>query len=312
MATPEHKDVSSPIHENRMQDLSPMNKELSNNPVPSNGAALDVIQVHKRPRSHSRSKSRSKSHSRSPHERRRRRSYSGSRSPNKRRRRNSHSYSPRRSRSRERGKRYSRSRSFSPRRKRQGGAPVSKVLSIFGLNLTTKGMDVKDAFSKFGAVEGVDLVLDRRSQKSKGYGFIYFSSVDEAVKAKEQGHGMMLDGHTVRTDFSYTDKPHSPTPGKYMGRVTGSRGRYNERYSSYSGGGGGGGNAGISTNYRGRSPPPYHHHHYAYPREYRDFYREYPPPPMRDRYEDRYPTRYDDRVVYDDRYRYDHDDRYRR
>jgi len=177
-------------------------------------------------------------------------------------------------------------------------------MSIFGLNLTTKDRDVKEAFSKFGTVEDVYLVLDRRSQKSKGYGFVYFATLDEAIKAKEQGHGMMLDGCAVRTDFSYTDKAHSPTPGRYMGRVTGSRGRYSDRYSSYSG---------ASNSYRGRSPPPYHHHHhYAYPRDYRDFYRDYPPPAMRDRYEDRYTTRYDDRAVYEDRYRYEHEDRYRR
>jgi hypothetical protein len=46
---------------------------------------------------------------------------------------------------------------------------------------------------------------------------LYFDKLEDAIKAKEQGHGLEIDGNTVRTDFSFTKKEHSPTPGRYMG-----------------------------------------------------------------------------------------------
>jgi len=39
-------------------------------------------------------------------------------------------------------------------------------------------------------------------------------------KAKERANGMELDGRRIRVDFSITKRPHTPTPGIYMGRPT--------------------------------------------------------------------------------------------
>jgi transformer-2 protein len=40
------------------------------------------------------------------------------------------------------------------------------------------------------------------------------------LKAKERANGMELDGRRIRVDFSITKRPHTPTPGIYMGRPT--------------------------------------------------------------------------------------------
>ena len=36
-------------------------------------------------------------------------------------------------------------------------------------------------------------------------------------QAKNETHGMDIDGQKVRVDFSLTEKPHDRTPGIYMG-----------------------------------------------------------------------------------------------
>lgn len=59
---------------------------------------------------------------------------------------------------------------------------------------------------------------------------MYYNTVQDAAKAKEGLAGLAMDGRTLRIDFSYTKKAHSPTPGQYLGRSTGRR----------NGGGGGG------------------------------------------------------------------------
>ena len=79
-------------------------------------------------------------------------------------------------------------------------------------------------------------------------------SVSESLKAKENLNGVELDGRRLRVDYSITKRPHTPTPGVYMGRPTRTqddrheRGSYEkDRYydDHYGGGGGGGGSRGY-------------------------------------------------------------------
>jgi len=67
-------------------------------------------------------------------------------------------------------------------------------------------------------VETVQIVYDRKTRRSRGFGFVYFYKMDDAISAKEQAIGTEIDGQRVRIDYSLTRGPHAPTPGQYMGR----------------------------------------------------------------------------------------------
>jgi len=54
--------------------------------------------------------------------------------------------------------------------------------------------------------------------RSRGFGFVYFDNKDDAEEAKERANGMELDGRRIRVDYSITKRPHTPTPGVYVGR----------------------------------------------------------------------------------------------
>lgn len=97
--------------------------------------------------------------------------------------------------------------------------------------------------SKYGPVERVQVVIDAKTGRSRGFSFVYFENAEDAKVAKEQCTGMEIDGRRIRVDFSITQRAHTPTPGIYMGKPT-----YNY-YGGYRGGGGG---------YRERSPSPYY------------------------------------------------------
>jgi len=86
--------------------------------------------------------------------------------------------------------------------------------------------DLFDEFNRFGMVDRVDLIRDRRTGESKRFAFIYMNKEEDSKKAKEELTGLM--GEAIRIDFSHTAKPHSPTPGRYMGKIT--RPRYKNRY----------------------------------------------------------------------------------
>ncbi|XP_068603046.1 transformer-2 protein homolog alpha [Brachionichthys hirsutus] len=199
----------------------------------------------------SRSNSRSKSGSHSRHHSNRRRSRSRSHSASRRRRSRSRSYSPENGRRRSRsgspasdGRRPagSRSQDLTKEAHSPGDADVranpdpSKCLGVFGLSLYTTERDLREVFSRYGHLAGVNVVYDQRTGRSRGFAFIYYEKLEDSKEAMEQANGMELDGRRIRVDFSITKRPHTPTPGIYMGRPTHNGGGF--------GGGGGGGGSG--------------------------------------------------------------------
>lgn len=53
--------------------------------------------------------------------------------------------------------------------------------------------------------------------------WLYFPSkqtIYPSLQAMERANGMELDGRRIRVDYSITKRPHTPTPGIYMGRPT--------------------------------------------------------------------------------------------
>lgn len=100
-------------------------------------------------------------------------------------------------------------------------------------------------FSKYGPIEQVQVVYDHQTGRSRGFAFIYYEDIDDAIDAKERCNGLELDGRKIRVDYSITKRAHTPTPGVYMGKPT--RSSHEER-------GGGGGRYDDDDYYdRGRS-----------------------------------------------------------
>jgi RNA recognition motif-containing protein len=88
----------------------------------------------------------------------------------------------------------------------------TKTLFVGGLSWNLKWQDLKDAFNEHGEVAFAKVITDRETNRSKGYGFVEFVSVEEAVKAKEAMDGVELDGREIRIDFAEDRKPQEGTP----------------------------------------------------------------------------------------------------
>lgn len=120
----------------------------------------------------------------------------------------------------------SRRRSRSPqdgRRRHHGDRdepPESKVLGIFNLSLGSREETLQDVFGRYGHIEEVTIVYDRKTGRSRGFGFVTFEDQEDAREARDAVSGMEIDGRAVRVDFSVTKRAHTPTPGMYMGRPT--------------------------------------------------------------------------------------------
>jgi len=123
-----------------------------------------------------------------------------------------------------------RSRRSPPRRASHSVQPnPSNVLGVFGLSIRTQERDLEDEFSRFGRVEKVTIVYDQRSDRSRGFGFIKMSTVEEATKCVQELNGIELNGRRIRVDYSVTDRPHAATPGEYMGHRRSGRRDYDRR-----------------------------------------------------------------------------------
>merc|ERR1712113_377900 len=132
----------------------------------------------------------SRSRSRSPRYTRR---YSRSRS---------RSYSPKRA-GPSRKRSYSRS-PMSARRRHVGSRENPEegtCLGIFGLSLYTTERELEKEFSKFGPLEKVQVVLDGKTGRSRGFAFVYFESQEDAKAAKEAMSDQEIDGRRIRVDF---------------------------------------------------------------------------------------------------------------
>jgi len=72
------------------------------------------------------------------------------------------------------------------------------------MSLHTSERDLKRIFGAFGEIESVQIVYDRFSGRSRGFGFVYFERKEDASKAKERLVDQEIDGARVRIDFSVT------------------------------------------------------------------------------------------------------------
>lgn len=50
------------------------------------------------------------------------------------------------------------------------------------MSLNTTERDLKRIFGEYGEIETVQLVYDRYSGRSRGFGFVYFQSTKEAIR----------------------------------------------------------------------------------------------------------------------------------
>ena len=96
---------------------------------------------------------------------------------------------------------------------------------------------LRDAFAAFGQVESVNIIKDRFSGESRGFGFVEMPSKAEAEKAIEEMNGKDLMGRAVSVNEA---RPKNDSRGGGGGR------------GGYGGGGGGGGRGGGGGGGRGR------------------------------------------------------------
>ncbi|KAF8661074.1 hypothetical protein HU200_057175 [Digitaria exilis] len=118
----------------------------------------------------------------------------------------------------------------------------SSKLFVGGLSYGTDDQSLRESFSNYGQVIEARVIMDRESGRSRGFGFVTFTSSEEASAAITAMDGQELHGRSIRVNHA-TER----TGGFRSGGGGGFGG------GGYGGGGyGGGGGGGYGGNYGNR------------------------------------------------------------
>ena len=79
---------------------------------------------------------------------------------------------------------------------------MSKKLFIGGLSWNTNEGGLRAAFEQFGELEEVKVIVDRHTNRSRGFGFITFQNEADAQNAIDEMNGKELDGRTIKVDVA--------------------------------------------------------------------------------------------------------------
>lgn len=102
---------------------------------------------------------------------------------------------------------------------------MGRKLYVGNLPYSVSEQSLQDTFAQCGTVESVNVITDRDTGQSKGFGFVEMSSDSEAQKAIQELNGSSIDGREIKVNEA---KPKAPRGGGGGG--------------GYGGGGGGRGN----------------------------------------------------------------------
>jgi RNA recognition motif-containing protein len=120
---------------------------------------------------------------------------------------------------------------------------MGSKLYVGNLSYNTSSSDLEQLFSQHGTVQSAEVISDRETGRSKGFGFVQMGSDEEAQAAIAAVNGVQHDGRALTVNEA---KPREERP-RGGGGGGGGRGGYGGGGGGggYGGGGGGGGRGGY-------------------------------------------------------------------
>lgn len=100
---------------------------------------------------------------------------------------------------------------------------MAKKLYVGSLPYETTDAQLKEMFSSAGEVESAQIIMDRESGRSKGFGFVTMVNDDDAQKAISSMNGHQVGGRTLVVDEA---RPMTDRKGGFGGGGGGGRGGF--------------------------------------------------------------------------------------
>jgi len=88
----------------------------------------------------------------------------------------------------------------------------SNKLYVGNLPYDTTEEELNQLFASKGEVTSVNIVRDRYTQRSRGFGFVEYATSELADKARAELNGAALKGRPLRVDSAQNLKEREPRP----------------------------------------------------------------------------------------------------
>jgi cold-inducible RNA-binding protein len=113
---------------------------------------------------------------------------------------------------------------------------MNNKLFVGNLSFKTTENDLNDAFAAHGTVTEANIMMDRMTNRPRGFGFVTMSSEEEAQKAITAMNGAQLDGRALTVNIA-RPREDRPAGGGGGGRREYGGGGGNREHGSHRGGG---------------------------------------------------------------------------
>jgi nucleolin len=77
-----------------------------------------------------------------------------------------------------------------------------RKLFVGNLAWAVDGLDLEDIFKEFGVVESAQVINDRETGRSRGFGFVIMATKEESAAAASELSGANIDGRKIIVEFA--------------------------------------------------------------------------------------------------------------
>lgn len=98
---------------------------------------------------------------------------------------------------------------------------MTKKIFVGNLPFKLTDLDLKDLFSEYGEVTTAKVIVDRRTGRSRGYGFVEMGTEDNASQAIQKLNGTEINGRPINVSLAKErseNERSSSGSGGYEGR----------------------------------------------------------------------------------------------
>ena len=90
---------------------------------------------------------------------------------------------------------------------------MNAKLFVGNLSFQINDMELKGLFEEYGEVASAKVIVDKRTGRSKGFGFVEMSSEDQAKQAMEALNGADVRGRAINVNFARSQEEGSVSGG---------------------------------------------------------------------------------------------------
>jgi len=118
---------------------------------------------------------------------------------------------------------------------------MATKLFVGNLSFNTSNADLEGLFGQVGTVSSVNIIMDKFTGRSRGFGFVEMNNAQEAQAAIERFNGHELQGRALTVNEAKPQESRSGGGGRSFGGGGGGGGGGRGGFGKGGGGGGGGG-----------------------------------------------------------------------